>query len=120
MKMNQKLVLVNAWLTNFWDSCKFYAFWKLLETLKENEKEEKSKSQSQKEEEQRQMFQFELDRLEKVSKKIKTRKKAPVCLAENKNALKQECKQLCHDTVICRYFMLWRTIFFVFGTLWPW
>ena len=40
------------------------------------------------------MFQFELDRLEKVSKKIKNRKKAPVCLAENENALKQEYKQL--------------------------
>ena len=73
MKKNQNLFLVNEEPTYYWDLPKFYAFWKLLETLKENEKEEKSKSQSQKEEEQRQMFQFELDRLEKVSRKMKIR-----------------------------------------------
>ena len=84
----------------------FLLFWKLLETLKENEKEEKSKSQSQKEEEQRQMFQFELDRLEKVSSHDKLGTNMPESLAVKKCTKKGSWEKAMLSKSHYEFFML--------------
>ena len=58
------------------------------------------------------MFQFELDRLEKVSRKMKIREKAPVCLAEEENALKEDYKHSTVDTLCCGepFLCLWHSV----------